>query len=126
MSTTAPVPSTSPHADARLPVGSREEIKIVSHSNLFYWWPVWAVGFLMAILTFFDGFLLTTVPAGSKPHIGNQVPTEGDEKATERAKPSSLLKGKKLTREDPKHSESALVAPPPHGRGARTTASSSA
>ena len=27
-----------------------QEIKIVSHSNLFYWWPVWAVGYLMAIL----------------------------------------------------------------------------
>ena len=23
-----------------------ERIKIVSHSDLFYWWPVWAVGFL--------------------------------------------------------------------------------
>lgn len=38
------------------------EIKIVSHSNLFYWWPVWAVGFIMALLTFLDGHLLAIVP----------------------------------------------------------------
>lgn len=27
------------------------EIIVVSHSNLFYWWPVWVVGFLMAGVT---------------------------------------------------------------------------
>lgn len=30
-------------------------INIVSHSQLFYWWPVWAVGFLMAAITWFFG-----------------------------------------------------------------------
>jgi hypothetical protein len=39
-----------------------QEIKIVSHSNLFYWWPVWAVGFVMALLTWFDGHLMAVVP----------------------------------------------------------------
>jgi len=39
------------------------EIKIISHSNLFYWWPVWAVGFLMAMLTFYDDHLMAIVPA---------------------------------------------------------------
>lgn len=28
------------------------ELKIDSHSSLIYWWPVWAVGYLMAILTY--------------------------------------------------------------------------
>ena len=28
------------------------ELKIYSHSSLVYWWPVWAVGYLMAILTY--------------------------------------------------------------------------
>jgi hypothetical protein len=42
-----------------------QEIKIVSHSNLFYWWPVWAVGFVMALLTWFDGHLMATVPKGT-------------------------------------------------------------
>jgi hypothetical protein len=31
------------------------EITIISHSNLFYWWPVWAIGFLMAAITYFQG-----------------------------------------------------------------------
>lgn len=30
-------------------------IRIYSHSNLFYWWPVWACGFVMALLTWMDG-----------------------------------------------------------------------
>lgn len=43
------------------PRGS-DEITVVSHSSLFYWWPVWAVGYLMAAITFFDHELGTTVP----------------------------------------------------------------
>jgi hypothetical protein len=47
-------------------VPERSEITVISHSNLFYWWPVWACGFLMALLTYIDGNLMTTVPHGSK------------------------------------------------------------
>lgn len=42
------------------------EIRIVSHSSLFYWWPVWAVGFLLALITLFTGDRMAAVPAGSK------------------------------------------------------------
>jgi hypothetical protein len=31
------------------------EIVLVSHSPLFYWWPVWVVGYLMALLTWTSG-----------------------------------------------------------------------
>ncbi len=31
------------------------ELRIYSHSNLYYWWPVWAVGYLMALLTWLHG-----------------------------------------------------------------------
>jgi hypothetical protein len=31
------------------------ELRIYSHSNLYYWWPVWVVGFLMALLTWLQG-----------------------------------------------------------------------
>ncbi len=27
------------------------ELIIYSHSNFFYWWPVWVVGFIMAALS---------------------------------------------------------------------------
>jgi hypothetical protein len=42
------------------------EIRIVSHSNLFYWWPVWAIGFLLAFLTWLDGHRMIIVPDGAK------------------------------------------------------------
>jgi hypothetical protein len=40
-----------------MPTASRTapiEIHIVSHSTLFYWWPVWLVGFILTALTLFD------------------------------------------------------------------------
>jgi hypothetical protein len=43
-----------------------DRVIVISHSNIFYWWPVWAVGFLMAALTYWDGDYLVTVPAGTK------------------------------------------------------------
>src|SRR6516164_2237078 len=45
-------------------LGARE-VRIVAHSTLFYWWPVWAVGLLMAGLTWLDGQRLAIVPAGT-------------------------------------------------------------
>jgi hypothetical protein len=42
------------------------QITIVSHSNLFYWWPFWAVGFILFLLTLFDGNLMAVVPEGTK------------------------------------------------------------
>jgi hypothetical protein len=50
------------------------EILIVSHSTLFYWWPVWAVGFLMFLMTIFSGDRMATIPAGStEEHKAKQV-----------------------------------------------------
>jgi hypothetical protein len=46
-------------------LGARE-VRIVAHSTLFYWWPVWAVGLLMAGLTWLDGQRLAIVPAGTQ------------------------------------------------------------
>src|SRR5689334_88674 len=48
-------------------------IKIVSHSPLFYWWPVWAAGFLMAFLTWADGGHMAIVPAGTVAEQARQV-----------------------------------------------------
>jgi len=31
------------------------EIKIISHSNVFYWWPAWVVGFAAALISFVQG-----------------------------------------------------------------------
>lgn len=43
-----------------------QEIRVYGHTNMLYWWPVWAVGFLMAALTYFDGHMMAVVPAGTK------------------------------------------------------------
>jgi hypothetical protein len=40
----------------------RHEIVIVSHSSLFYWWPIWAVGFVLAIVSYFWGERVALVP----------------------------------------------------------------
>jgi hypothetical protein len=41
------------------------EIRVYSHSALFYWWPVWAVGFLMALITWVEGHRMVVVPANA-------------------------------------------------------------
>jgi hypothetical protein len=32
-----------------------KEVVIYSHSGIFYWWPVWSVGYLFALLTYLQG-----------------------------------------------------------------------
>jgi hypothetical protein len=49
------------------PIGvTPREVHIVAHSMLVYWWPVWAVGLLLAGLTWWDGHRLAIVPAGTQ------------------------------------------------------------
>jgi hypothetical protein len=57
----------APHAHpAALSGTDLKEIRIVSHSNLFYWWPLWAIGFILAILTFLDRGRMAIVPHDAK------------------------------------------------------------
>jgi len=46
--TIAQEPSDSPETD-------RPELRIYSHSNLYYWWPVWVVGYILALLSYVQG-----------------------------------------------------------------------
>ena len=76
MSTSNPHPGNPPAAAAapRAPVAPqpprKEELRIVSHCSLFYWWPVWACGFIMFLITAFTGEYMITVPPDTtiKPH----------------------------------------------------------
>jgi hypothetical protein len=55
-------------------LSGQNEIRIVSHSTLFYWWPVWAIGFLMALITMIDGHRLAVVPPETEvAHIEEDV-----------------------------------------------------
>jgi len=59
-------------------------VRVISHSNIFYWWPVWAVGFIMAIWTLFvDRYYMVTVPPESKAiHARTLTYDDGTEKVT--------------------------------------------
>jgi uncharacterized membrane protein len=63
----------TPHAAPPHSTGQQQEIKVVSHSSLFYWWPVWAVGFLLGIITLIDGHRMAVVPADTVAEKGRKV-----------------------------------------------------
>jgi hypothetical protein len=52
---------------------SNRQITIVSHSTLFYWWPVWAVGFLLGILSLLWGDRMAVVPPETEAVRGLEV-----------------------------------------------------
>lgn len=63
-------PSQPPHSLSSGPPSTDRptrstEIKLISHSTLFYWWPVWALAFVMAIVTWTDGTRMAVIPSGS-------------------------------------------------------------
>jgi hypothetical protein len=62
MATVPPARPVQPLAEPR----EKREIRIVSHSNLFYWWPLWLVGFILGLLTLSDGTYLAVVPTGTR------------------------------------------------------------
>jgi len=90
MSTTTPAPP----ADANL--NQPDRIKLVSHSMVFYWWPVWVAGLILGFLTLMDGSRMAIVPEGTKlragPDVSNEktfellVPAKGAEPLLEAAK----------------------------------------
>src|SRR5436190_3116308 len=50
---------TQQAADTGVSAAKPMEIRVYSHSMLFYWWPVWAVGYLFALLTWMRGVEVT-------------------------------------------------------------------
>ncbi len=60
-----PVAEGHAHSAADHDALSRREIRIYGHSLILYWWPVWTVGFLFALLTGLDGGRMAYVPAGT-------------------------------------------------------------
>lgn len=68
MSSENPAPFSTPPA---VPP-HRREIKLVGHSPLFYWWPIWALGFVLAAITYLEDNRLAIVPAESKISQGQK------------------------------------------------------
>ena len=36
-----------------------DQIRLVSHSNVVYWWPAWLIGYVIAIVSYFQGDTVT-------------------------------------------------------------------
>jgi len=73
---TAPTPGTQQAPVSQVVTQAPDlphEIRIVSHCTLFYWWPVWAVGFIMAIITFLTNERMVMVPKSSQYYSKTNV-----------------------------------------------------
>src|SRR5262245_15336742 len=69
----APAPSPAPAAPAPAPAAPAAaptapavtpELRIYSRSSFFYWWPIWAFGYVMALITWMGGEQVTMHPKG--------------------------------------------------------------
>jgi len=65
MSTPVPVMTALPSAN--------REIKLISHSPLFYWWPVWLFGFFMAGWTYVEDHRFAALPADTTIAYTNEL-----------------------------------------------------
>ncbi|MFO0813400.1 MAG: hypothetical protein U0796_09285 [Gemmatales bacterium] len=57
-----PTPPPPPPSNGNLP----QEVIIYGHTALFYWWPVWAFGYLFAILTWMGDHRAAIIPSQSQ------------------------------------------------------------
>ncbi|MBL8798206.1 MAG: hypothetical protein JNM56_30205 [Planctomycetia bacterium] len=50
-------PAAAPPSKAELRKEAEQtpQLTIISHSPLLYWWPIWAVGYILAAMTYFQG-----------------------------------------------------------------------
>jgi hypothetical protein len=112
---TVPAPAASPKSSAEarrtssflahlfLGTSKPGEIVVFHHSTLFYWWPVWLLGFLMAVITYFSDKHMAIVPAGTIPGTAHEGKALIDNKEVDLKNRDVLVlaEGKKhLTRKD--------------------------
>ncbi|HEY3789480.1 MAG TPA: hypothetical protein VGL71_11530 [Urbifossiella sp.] len=68
-SSAPPLPGAS-HSPPPPPVHhAPREIKLVSHSPIFYWWPIWVLGYILALITLVENHRLAILPTGSKVEV---------------------------------------------------------
>jgi hypothetical protein len=69
-----PAPAEAAREPVQEPLETVEpEVTVVSHSSLFYWWPVWAVGYLMAIITLVQGQTIEVGKFAINIHSSNNL-----------------------------------------------------
>jgi hypothetical protein len=64
--------STAPAEPKSTKTTAPHELKVYMHSWLLYWWPVWAVGYLMAAWTLLENQHMVLVPQEAQV-VGNAV-----------------------------------------------------
>jgi hypothetical protein len=57
---------TSQSAASPAQTAPHPEIRLYSRSDIFYWWPVWVLGYLLALWTYLDGGHLAVVPGSTE------------------------------------------------------------
>jgi hypothetical protein len=67
------------------------QIHIVSHSTMFYWWPVWFTGFVLTLLTYFSDTYMVFVPQDTVAFQDASVTVEKDGKAVSYKKNDVLV-----------------------------------
>lgn len=72
-------PSPTPPAPPR--PKDPDSITIISHSQLVYWWPVWAFGFIFGLWTYLQGTLMVVVPPKTEAHDKASITNLGDRAA---------------------------------------------
>ena len=58
----APSPPPSGATPPAAPTHQKREIRLTSHSMLFYWWPIWILGFVLAIWTLKEDNRIAILP----------------------------------------------------------------
>src|SRR5947208_2126614 len=66
MATTSTLPPPLSRTD-------QKEVRIYQHSMLFYWWPVWVIGYCMALWTWYDGHRMAILPKESEIRRDNDT-----------------------------------------------------
>ena len=50
------------HTFSRTTAQPQVDIKLVSHSNIFFWWPAWVTGFAVALISYMQGRDVAVAP----------------------------------------------------------------
>jgi hypothetical protein len=61
-----------------------DEVAVYRHSNLFYWWPVWLVGFIFAAITYLGDQYMAIVPDHTVAAEQRDVDVTGEGKMEKR------------------------------------------
>lgn len=77
-------PPSAPKPPA--PPAPIKELKIYGHSSLFYWWPIWAFGYLFMAISLFSGSRLAIVDQHAR-----YDKTKNEIRLSETAKPGTSL-----------------------------------